>query len=141
MVDIATGLSMAAQAIGIAKDLREIDKGLDAGEFKAKMAELYSSLADVKMALADAQEELKARNQEIERLRASFAIKETTIKKDGFSMLAFEDGTPRGDPFCPVCEQKEGRLFHIAELSGGKSKCPNCQSEFGYVPRYLWQRG
>ncbi len=140
MVDIATGLSMAAQAIGIAKDLREIDKGLDAGEFKAKMADLYSSLADVKMALADAQAELKAKDQELERLRSSFATKEQTTRKDGFSLLTFDDGEPKGDPFCPVCEQKEGRLFHIAHLMGGKSKCPNCESEFGYVPRYVWER-
>lgn len=140
MVDIAAGLTIAAQAIGLVKDLREIDRGLDTGEYKAKMAELYSSLADVKMALADAQEALKTKDQDLDNLRASFATKETTVRKDGFSMLTFEDGSPKGDPFCPVCEQKEGKLFHIAHLPGNKNKCPNCHSEFGHVPRYIWQR-
>lgn len=139
-MDLAAGIAIAGQAIGLVKDLREIDRGLDSAEYKAKMAELYSALADVKMALADARDDLKLRDAEIERLRNSLAKQHDLIEVHGFKMLKFEDGTPRGNPFCPICEQKEGRYIHIENIPGNYNVCPNCKSKFGDVPRYLWDQ-
>ncbi|WP_105426532.1 hypothetical protein [Neorhizobium tomejilense] len=139
MVDIPGTLAVLSQAIGIVKDLREVEKGLSEGEIKARMAEMYSSLADVKMALADTQEELRAKDQEIDRLRSAFATKEKTVKERGFSLLTFEDGEPKGEPFCPVCEQKAGRYFHLSMMTG-KFKCPNCKAEYGDAPVHVWER-
>ncbi|PZX11657.1 hypothetical protein [Celeribacter halophilus] len=53
-MDILTGLSAATQAIGIAKELRDIDRSVDESSFKLKLAELTDALADTKIALADA---------------------------------------------------------------------------------------
>ncbi len=140
MVDLVTGMAVLTQAVGIAKDLRQIDKGLSDAEYKAKMAELYEALAEVKMSLADAQLAMRERDEEIKRLKAATSLKVSTVEKDGFRFLTFEDGTPKGDPFCPRCEQVDARFFHIAQLTGARNRCPVCNSEYGSVPRYIWDR-
>jgi DNA-directed RNA polymerase subunit M/transcription elongation factor TFIIS len=140
MVDIAAAIGMAAQAIGIAKDLREIDRGVSEGEFKAKMADLYSSLADVKMALADAQEELKAKDNEIALLRKNFENSRELVERYGYKYEAGAEGQPQGLPFCPRCEQNSGRYYRLAQIAGprGQVKCPECKSDFTHVTAYRW---
>jgi hypothetical protein len=57
-MDLIQGLSAAAAAIGIAKDLREIDRNVDEADYKNKLADLLNALADTKIALADAKEKI-----------------------------------------------------------------------------------
>lgn len=76
-MDISAALTVISQAIGLAKDLRDIDNNLDTATHKAKMAELYGSLADVKMALTDARSELHDKNAEIEKLHQTIATLKT----------------------------------------------------------------
>lgn len=142
MVDIPGKLALVAQAIGIAKDLREIDKGLDTGEFKAKMAEIYSSLADVKMALADAQEELKEKDRLIAELRTNFQKRADFVEYHGYTYEKGEDSVPQGLPFCPRCEQNLGRYYRLAQVNGprGTVKCPECKSDFTHVPSFQWKQ-
>lgn len=56
MVDISTALTIASQAIGVAKSIREINQGFDAAEYKGKIAELLTSIAEMQVALIDARE-------------------------------------------------------------------------------------
>ncbi|MGR9078126.1 hypothetical protein [Rhizobium leguminosarum] len=141
MVDIAGALAILGQAIGIAKDLREIDRGLDAGEFKARMADLYGSLADVKMALADAQEELKAKDKAISELRGNFEKRAEMVERNGFKYEKAADGEPQGLPFCPRCEQNLGRFYRLAQTNGprGTVKCPECKSDYTHVQGFNWR--
>ena len=44
-MDIAAGLTLLGQATNIVKGLREIDKGFDLAALKARMADLYGTLA------------------------------------------------------------------------------------------------
>ncbi|MFL5015607.1 MAG: hypothetical protein ACJ8EW_05355 [Rhizobium sp.] len=140
MVDITATLAVLGQAIGIAKDLREIDKGLDAGEFKAKMAELYGSLADVKMALADAQEELRAKDKTIAELRANFERKGEFVERHGYKYSAGPGGRPQGEPFCPRCEQNLGKFHRLAHHGAayGQLRCPECKSDYNHIEIFLW---
>jgi DNA-directed RNA polymerase subunit M/transcription elongation factor TFIIS len=141
VVDIPGTLAVLGQAIGIAKDLREIEKGLDVGEFKAKMAELYGSLADVKMALADAQEELRAKDKIIADLRTNFEKKAELVEVNGYKYERGPNGQPQGLPFCPRCEQNLGRYYRLAQTTGprGQVKCPECKSDYTHVTGYHWQ--
>jgi DNA repair exonuclease SbcCD ATPase subunit len=72
-MEITTALSTASTALKLVKDLRDIERDLDSASYKAKMAELYGSLAEVKMALADAQIEIRELNEQIDVLRAGEA--------------------------------------------------------------------
>jgi hypothetical protein len=53
-MDLMTGIAAATKALVALKAIREIDKSLDAATWKAKVAELMGSVADMKLALIDA---------------------------------------------------------------------------------------
>ncbi|MHC2289164.1 hypothetical protein [Bradyrhizobium barranii] len=73
-MDVAAGLSLLAQATGIVKNMREIDKSFDVAAIKAQMAELYSTLADVKIAFSDAREAIHERDQKIKELESKIDV-------------------------------------------------------------------
>jgi hypothetical protein len=92
-MDIAAGLTLLAQATGIVKDLRAIDKGFDVAVLKSQMAELYGTLADVKIALSDARETIHDKEQKIRELEGRIS-------------------TLTSGEACPLCN--EGRLVVVA---------------------------
>lgn len=113
-MDIAAGLSLLAQATGMVKDLREIDKGFDLAALKARMADLYVTLADVKISLSDAREEIHERDKQIKELEQKIA---TLISGDT----------------CPICNT--GRLKVISVhahphlgAAGVQEKTLQCES-------------
>lgn len=73
-MDIAAGLALLGQATGIVKNLREIDKGFDVAALKSQMAELYGTLADVKILLSDARETIHERDQKIKALEEKISV-------------------------------------------------------------------
>ena len=48
-MDLMTGIAAATKALEALKAIREIDKSLDAATWKAKVAELMGSVADMKL--------------------------------------------------------------------------------------------
>ncbi|MEK1890739.1 MAG: hypothetical protein AAAB35_24885 [Phyllobacterium sp.] len=141
-MDIAAALSILGQAIGIAKDIKEIDTSFDTAAMKANAADLYGKLADVKMTLTDARDELRDKDSEIERLKSAFAYKGTLVEERGYKYEPKADGNPRGKPFCPRCEQNLGKYYRLVGSSrtGGRgdSVCPECKTEYPRVPEYVW---
>jgi hypothetical protein len=73
-VDISAGLTLIGQAIGMVRDLREIDKGFDTAAIKAQMADLYGTLADVKIALSDARGDIHERDRRIKELEDKITV-------------------------------------------------------------------
>lgn len=67
-MDIPAALTAVSAALGIVKQVRDIDKDYDTALLKSQMAELYMGLADVKMALTDARQEIHDRDQAIREL-------------------------------------------------------------------------
>jgi hypothetical protein len=102
-MDWAVALAAAGQAVSIAKDLREIGKGLGEAETKLKLAELYTNLGDVKMALVDAQTEMRENDREIDDLRKSFELRATLVERGDFKFFAGPDGRAKGMAICPRC--------------------------------------
>ncbi|WP_421591105.1 hypothetical protein [Shinella sp. M27] len=140
-MDWAGALSAVATAVGVAKDLREIDKGLDQAEMKAKLADVISNLADVRIALVDAREEMRAKDLEIARLKETFAFKATLVDVRGFKFETLPDGTPKGFPFCPRCEVSAGKLHRLSRPKFGSDlACPECKTPYGDAPEYYWEQ-
>jgi len=129
MVDLVTALATAAQAIKLAQDLRGIDKAIDAAEYKLKIADLTNVLSDIKIALTDAKEELASKDAEVARLTKQLARIADTVEVGGFKYRKGPDDKPRGRAYCPICEQKFGYLFHLAEVMSSQV-CQNCKSHF-----------
>jgi len=114
-MDIATGLTLLAQATGIVKDLREVDKGFDAAALKSQMADLYGTLADVKIALSEAREAIYERDRKIRELEEK--------------VTALTSGEA-----CPLCgggrmkvfASREHPEFGFAGVQERTLKCDNC---------------
>ncbi|MBZ9710475.1 hypothetical protein LB543_27635 [Mesorhizobium sp. ESP7-2] len=114
-MDIAAALSLLSQAIGVVKDLRDIDKGFDKAALKAQMADLYGSLADVKIALSDAQITIHDREQQIKKL------------EDQIATLTSGEG-------CPICNTGKLKVVSVhahpilgpAGVQEKTLKCDNC---------------
>ena len=130
-MDIASALAATAQALKITKELREINGEFDRAETKAKMADIYLSLAGVKIALADTQLEMKTKDEEIEDLKALLAAKKELIEVSGFKFDISQTGEATGYAYCPTCEVKSNQLFRLVEcILPNRTNCNNCESTF-----------
>lgn len=140
-MDIAGSLSAVSAALGLVKELREIDVQFDKAELKLKIAELTSALSDAKLGLVDVAEELKLKESEIARLQGIIDFRETKlIDKGQFRYFADSEGKPIGLPLCPPCEKNGDFLAVVQDRSKGVGKityyCPKCKSNYGpYVPK------
>lgn len=135
-MDIAGSLSAVTAALGLVKELRDIDAQFDKAELKLKIADLTSALSDAKLGLVDISQELKAKEDEISRLRATIEFRETKlIDKGQFRFFAGDDGKGKGLPICPVCEKRGDFISVAQDRSHGIGKityyCPKCKANYG----------
>ncbi|MCD4509729.1 hypothetical protein LQT97_00630 [Brucella pseudogrignonensis] len=138
-MDIPGTISALTGALQVVKDLRAIDAGFDKAELKASLVDVMSSLADAKIALTEAEEKIANQKKEILKLRSSFEKRAELVEYKGFKFEAKEDGHPKGDPFCPRCEQKDGFLMRLVQgLATNKLNCPECKSSYNNVSRFSY---
>jgi rubrerythrin len=132
MTDFVTALATAGQAINLIKELRGVDKALSEADFKLKIAELSTAISGLQNALVDAKGEIKAKDEEMERLRKTLIKSSDTIEKYGFLFDKNGNGGPKGHAYCPVCLQKHGYMFHLTKThkAGRPQQCPNCNAEY-----------
>ena len=101
----------------------------------SRLPNCSGALADIKIALTDAREELAAKDAEIAALKKQFQRSAETVEVKGFKYDKGQDGKPKGKPYCPVCEQR-GQLHHLTRIAG-KDFCPNCKAVYAMVASYL----
>jgi hypothetical protein len=132
MVDFVTAIATATQAVKLLNDLRGIDKAFESAESRLKIAELTGALADLKNALIDAKEEVRAKQSEFKLLEDNFLVFKETVVAGGYQYDKKEDGTPKGHPYCPVCIQKHGYMFHTTPSMkpGRLEECPSCKATY-----------
>ena len=70
-MDWNAALSSLSTALTVTKAIKDIDSAYDKAVYKGQIAELLSSLADVKISVLEAQDELREKDAEIARLNAS----------------------------------------------------------------------
>jgi hypothetical protein len=129
----STSITTITNALKLVSDLRGIEREFDIAEYKLKIADLTTLLADVKIALTDARTEHAAKDAEIDRLKAVLAKRDTdTVQYRGYRYRKGKDGKAVGTPYCPVCEVKHGLLILTAETFEDLH-CPNCAAKVGHV--------
>jgi len=138
-MDIAAGIGAVSSALTIAQTLRGIDKSYGDATYKAQLAELIVALADAKLAMAEAKEDLAGKDKEIERLKASFEAHSALVKGNGdYSYFADDNGKPLGYPICPKCQQVDGRVIQLKQEGASiNAKCPACATVYNPVSCYL----
>lgn len=100
-MDIAGAISAVTAAIGFARELNQVGAQVDQAALKLKIAELTGALAEAKLGLVDVAEQLRAKDAEINRLSTFDLALNDKIFFEGFYLDTFEDGSPKGDPYCP----------------------------------------
>lgn len=137
-MDVAGTLSAITAAIGLAKELKDVDHQLDKADLKLKVAELTSALAEAKMGLVDVADQLRAKDEHIIALRERLQFKADKLIDRGSFRYFSDGGDPVGPPVCPVCEAK-GLFLKLAQdrsTNGYPYKCPNCKANYGHVSVY-----
>ncbi len=79
-MDVANILGSITSAISVTKELVQIDKAFDEAQWKLKLAELTTALADAKIGLAELRDEIQARDSEIAKLKEAFGSKEKALR-------------------------------------------------------------
>jgi hypothetical protein len=141
-MDIMTALATATKSLELVKALREVDRQIGEAELKSKAAELLSNLADVKIALVEARDELEGKEKEIAKLKLAFHLREDCVRHENFLYEKKPDGTPRGQPYCPRCEQVDGVMIKLTYDEGmrGNAICPQCKSKYRHVQVFHWNQ-
>jgi uncharacterized Zn-finger protein len=142
MVDWTAALSGVATAVQITKDLRALGQSMDEAASKAQLVTLMEQLSEVRMQLLDAREEARQKDEEIARLTKVETDVGSKLFQNGFFFDTFDDGAPKGDPYCPYCiERKEGLYrLHKVEKPGRPWHCPHCKTEYRTAPSYSWEK-
>jgi hypothetical protein len=133
MVDFVTAFATAGNAIKLVSELRGIQKAFDEAEWKLKIAELNGALAELKNALIDAKQELSTKDEELKLLGDNFLVLKDTVETNGYRYDKKPDGQPTGHPYCPVCLQKDGYMFHTTLVwaePGRPEQCPHCKAKY-----------
>lgn len=133
-MDLATiqaGMASVQSGIQLTKLLASTFGTLDRAEQKLKLAELMSALADAKIALASALEQMADLDKKVTERAKLDAVKKWFV--DGVYVLLDERDSPRDGPFCSRCFDVDSRLVRPAnDRTGerGMGICPQCKTKF-----------
>src|SRR6516225_4090569 len=117
-MDIVTAITAGTKALEALKAIQDISKSYDAATWKAKVAELMSDIADMKLALIDANDKIRELEQENHALteRVRFKAEKITYER-GLSYEIFDDGAVAEFPFCQNC-MTSGKYVRIVRSPG-----------------------
>ncbi len=118
-------MTVASSTLDLVKKLKNLDHDLDKASLKSDMVELYSNLAEVKMALVDAQQALHEKDRLLEEFKAQGDFKGTLVTIHGFKYYE-TDENPIGLPYCPTCETNHGKFFRLSRKDEQYSRCMDC---------------
>jgi RNA-splicing ligase RtcB len=105
---ISTIFSSIKTATDIAKLIKDSNTSLEEAEIKFKMAELISTLADIKIELSEVQVSQRAKEEKILELEKLLAKKERVIFKQDMYWMEGDEV-----PFCKVCFEKDAKYHHL----------------------------
>lgn len=130
-MDIMSALTAGTKALEALKAIQEIDKSYDAAAWKAKVAELMSDIADMKMALIEANDKIRLLETQTEALSAQvkFKVERTVTERNGFVYEVFDGGSVADLPFCQNCTTG-GKYVRIVRTPGNTALCPACKTHF-----------
>ncbi len=129
-MDIVAAIAAGTKAIEALKVIKDINKSFDDATWKGKVAELMSDIADMKMALIDANDKIRSLEKDKQDLAAKVVFKaENTVYENGFLYEVFDEGKVAEFPFCQKC-LTDGSYIRIARSPGGSCMCPGCKSHY-----------
>ena len=131
MVDI-TAITSILTGLKTATDIAVLLKGsgisLEKAEYKLKLAELISVLADAKIELAEIQQLVMEKEKLIRELQEALEIKETLTWEQPYYWLV--DGNNKDGPFCQQCYDNDRKLARLQGNGNGYWECKTCKNSY-----------
>jgi len=125
MLDTITGaLESVKAAVDIGKIIIDSGKAIDVANYKYKIAELLSLLAEAKISITEINDEIVSRDEKIKKLEEELKIKED-IKIEGVFYWLNGDG-----PFCTKCWDNDRKLIRVVPTYAWTCKCPACKNVY-----------
>jgi hypothetical protein len=130
-LDIITAIAAGTKALEALKAIQDINKAYDSATWKSKVAELMSDIADMKIALIEANDQIRDLEKANDALTKMVTFKaEHTINKNGFCYEVFDDSQVSHLPFCQYC-MTSGKYVRISHSPmGASSICPSCKTHY-----------
>ena len=128
-MDIMTAIAAGTKALEALRAIQDINKQYDAATWKAKVAELMSDVADMKLALIDANDQIRQLDNDRKELSSKVTFKaEKTKYENGLLYEIYEDGSAAEFPFCQNC-LTSGKFVRLVRAMGGTALCPGCKTQ------------
>jgi hypothetical protein len=131
-MDIATisaALGSIKIATEIAKFIGESSGSLEKAEFKLKLADLISNLADAKIKITEIQQTLLDKDAELRKLREQLSIKGKLNWEPPYYWV-IDEGRKDG-PYCQQCYDKNHELIRLQDYYGdGSWECMTCKNTY-----------
>jgi RNA-splicing ligase RtcB len=105
---ISAILSSVKTATDIAKLIKDSNTSLEEAEVKLKMADLISTLADIKIELSEVQISQRTKEEKILELEKLLSKKEKVTFNNGVYWMEGDEV-----PFCQVCFEKDAKYHHL----------------------------
>ena len=134
-MDIMLTISAITSALDIVKKVRDIDKNIDAAEYRSRIAEILDALTEAKLALIEAKSVIADKDEEIRTLKSTAQQTSSLVLHKGYYYKKNADGAPTGKPHCPVCLQKHKMIFQLEKdtnFPGHPWICPSCNNQIGF---------
>jgi len=126
-----TDFAIVQSILGCVKTAAEIanllgtkNLSLEKAEFKLKLAELISLLADAKIELSEIQKILLEKDSKIQKLKDQLLVTQK-VKWEAPSYWLEENEVKEG-PFCQKCYDSEKKLIRLQGNGSGYWECKNC---------------
>ncbi|MDE2059506.1 MAG: hypothetical protein KGL31_01320 [candidate division NC10 bacterium] len=127
----------ALQALKVATDIvkafRSADASFEKAELKFKVAELADALANARLGVVEAQEEILAQKRRIAELETAQDLRDRIMHRENVYFV--RDGETEKGPYCPRCFESEQKVMPLTALSGpfrtfASYTCPQCKAQY-----------
>jgi hypothetical protein len=124
-MDLMLAFTAATKSIELLRAMKDLDKQYSQAELKAKAAEPLSNLADVKVALIDARDQIAEKDCQVE---TAFQLRQET---DNFSFDKDERVALLICLIVTAAEQIDGVMIKVHQGGGRDMVCPQCKRTYG----------
>ncbi|MDE2058835.1 MAG: hypothetical protein KGJ27_03790 [candidate division NC10 bacterium] len=130
ILDVLQALKVATD---IVKAFRAADASFEKVELKFKVAELADALANARLGVVEAQEEILAQKQRIAELETAQDLRDRIVHRENVYFV--RDGETEKGPYCPRCFESEQKVMPLTALSGpfrtfAYYACPQCKAQY-----------
>ncbi len=125
---IGTMLGSVKTASEIAKYIKDSGLSLEKAEAKMKLADLISSLADVKLEAAEIQQSILEKDERIRQLESEAKVRNEVEWREPCYFLTNAEGVD--EPFCQYCYDSSKNLSRLHSDNRGKYFCRVCDKNF-----------